>query len=77
MANITEIQVYYRDKQGNLQSVKQPPTAQDTDSIKMDVARMVKPIKESKTAEYYYVVVQVLKSDGQPGYRTIIPKTLL
>lgn len=76
MPNIVELQVYYRDKDGELQSVKQKPTGQTANEIKLDVAKIVKPIKESGNAEYYYMVVKVRKSDGSFGYRTIIPKTL-
>ena len=76
MVNIVEIQVFYRDKDGNLQSVKQKPTGQTAGEIKLDVAKIVKPIKDARTAEYYYMVVKVRKSDGSFGYRTMIPKTL-
>ena len=74
---IVEIQVFYRDLQDELHEIKQAPSDQDSKAIKMDVARIIKPIKESKTADYYYVVLKVKRTDGTIGYRTVIGKTQL
>lgn len=76
MPNIVELQVFYRTKDGEIDSMKQAPTTQDTPQIKLDVARMVKQIAAQGNAEYWYMVVKVRKSDGGFGYRTMIPKTL-
>jgi hypothetical protein len=43
--------------------------------MKMDVAREIR--KWVGKIEYYYVVAVVEKADGTPGYRTIVPKTLV
>jgi len=76
MPKIVELQVYYHntdDEQTHV--VKQVPTSQDTPAIKLQVAKIVTAIRDR--AEYYYMVVKVRKDNGDYGYRTIIPKTLL
>jgi len=77
MPAIIELQVFYRTKNGDVESINQKPTNQETASIKLDVARIVETIKKGGNAEYWYVVVKVRKSDGGFGYRTIVPKTLI
>jgi len=78
MIPIIELQVFYRVKDGGqVQQINEVPTAQNTDAIKLQVARIVNKIKQSGVAEYYYMVVKVRKSTGEFGYRTMIPKTLL
>jgi len=78
MASIIEIQVFYRTKDsGEIESIEQPPSSQDTAAIKLDVAKIVEKIKEGNNAEYWYMVVKVKKSDGGFAYRTMIPKTLI
>jgi len=77
MPQVIELQVFYRTKDGDIESVKQAPSGEDIPSIKLDVARIVKSIKDSGNAEYYYMVIKVRKSDGSFGYRTMIPKTML
>lgn len=77
MPQIVEIQVHWRDKDGDMHNVKQAPTSEETAAIKLDVARIVQSIKDTGNAEYYYMVVKVRKSTGGFGYRTMIPKTLL
>lgn len=78
MPVITELQVFYRRLDTEkVESIAIPPTSQETAVIKLDVARIVKQLRDGKNAEYYYVVVKVQKSDGSNGYRTIVPKTLL
>lgn len=76
MATITEIQVHYRLKSGDMEKLEQPPSGQDTGAIKLDVARMVEQIKARGDAEYWYMIVKVRKTDGGFAYRTMIPKTL-
>ena len=76
MPKIVELQVFYRTKSGNLESIKQAPTSQETKAIKLDVARIVTGIRNQGNAEYWYMVVKAQKSDGSFGYRTMIPKTL-
>lgn len=77
MANIVELQVFYRTKDGDMERLIKKPTNQDTASIKLDVARMVAKVKECGMAEYWYMVVKVQKADGGFGYRTMIPKTMI
>ena len=79
MPLITELQVFYRRLDNEkVESINVPPTdPESTAAIKMDVAKIVKQIRDTKNAEYYYVVVKVRKSGGGDGYRTIVPKTLL
>lgn len=79
MPLITELQVFYRRLDTEkVESITMPPTnPESTAACKLDVAKMVKQIRDSKNAEYYYVVVKVKKSTGEDGYRTIVPKTLL
>lgn len=79
MPNIVELQVFYgAHKVGTLGNIKQAPTSQETPDIKLQVARMVKEVKSMNTeAEYYYMVVVVRKSNGELGYRTMIPKTII
>lgn len=74
---IVELQVFYRDRDGDLFQINQAPSGQETAQIKLDVRKIVQTIRESGTAEYYYMVVKVRKSDGEFGYRTMIPKTML
>ena len=79
MPLITELQVFYRRlDNAKVESINVPPTnPESTAAIKMDVAKIVKQIRDGKNAEYYYVVIKVRKSSGGDGYRTIVPKTLL
>lgn len=82
MAIIVEIQVHYRipgvagKSEDVTEVLTQPPSGQDTGSIKLDVGRMVEQIRKEGKAEYWYMVVKVRKTDGKFAYRTMIPKTL-
>jgi len=77
MPTIIALQVFYRTKDGDVEKIEQKPTSQETAAIKLDVARIVEEIKKGGTAEYWYMVVKVRKSDGGFGYRTMIPKTMI
>lgn len=77
MATIVALQVMYRTKDGEIETIEQKPTSQETAAIKLDVARIVEGIKKGGNAEYWYMVVKVRKSDGSFAYRTMIPKTLI
>ena len=52
--------------------------AAKTDSItrlKTKVAEKLDAVRNR--AVYYYVVVEIRKADNTPGFRTIVPKTLV
>ena len=74
---VTALHLWYLDKRdGRRKRIK--IRAGKTDSIprlKTKVAEKLDTIR--KTAEYYYVVVEIRKEDDTPGFRTIVPKTLV
>lgn len=76
MVDITSLHVHYRDIATGKAKVKKitPTDATNTLAIKADIAEVVKAIRDK--AEYYYVVVEIDR-DGEPAYRTIVPKTIL
>lgn len=76
---ITELQVFYRRLDTEkVESINVPPdNPESTAAIKLQVAKIVKQLRDGKNAEYYYVVLKVRKTTGEDGYRTIVPKTLL
>jgi hypothetical protein len=51
------------------------PESQSLPGLKIQLAKELEKWKAQ--IKYYYVVVVVEKSDGTPGYRTIIPKVVL
>ena len=77
MIPIITLQMFYRTNAGNVEKIEVEPTAQDIGHIKLDTARLVRGLVERGDVEYYYLVVKVRKSNGEFGYRTMIPKTLL
>lgn len=76
MVDITSLHVHYRDKATGKAKVKKikPTDATNMLAIKSDIAEAIKTFRDK--AEYYYVVVEIDR-DGQPAYRTIVPKTIL
>lgn len=52
-----------------------PPGSGSIVEMKIAVAKELQ--KLANKLEYYYVVVVVERNDGTPGYRTIVPKTVV
>lgn len=76
---IVEVQVFYgypNEMNRTTESVKEQVEGQDTPTIKLQVGRIIREIRQTDDdTQYYYVVIKVTKSDGKYGYRTIIGKT--
>lgn len=73
---IVELTVWYRNKRTeNRESLSEKPHGQSIVEIKVQVGQMIKKIENK--ALYYYVVVAARRADGQKGYRTVIPKTVV
>ena len=51
------------------------PESQNIAEMKLQIAKEL--VKWRKQIESYYVVVVIERSDGTPGYRTIVPKIVL
>lgn len=66
------------NRHGNEQPGKRiviEPSGPSIVQMKLDVARELQ--RWIKKIQYYYVVVVVEKDDGEIGYRTIVPKTVV
>lgn len=76
MANVKSLHLHYFDKRKKQrETIQITPSSQNPVSMKLDVAKELAKIRSR--VEYYYVVVEVEKGDGTPGYRTIVPKTVV
>jgi len=51
------------------------PESQSLAGIKLQIAKEL--VKYRNQLLYYYVVVVVEKSDGTPGFRTVVPKVVI
>lgn len=75
MVDITAIYVHYETLRGRKVVKKIKPTdAGNKLAIKHDIGEVLKKLQGKAT--YYYVVLEI-DQDGQPAYRTVIPKTLV
>lgn len=78
MPTIVEVSVFYRIRETDkLESIDIVPKSQEASVIKLQVAQVVRQLREEGKAEYYYVTVKAAKDSGGYGYRTIVPKTML
>lgn len=75
MIDITAIHVHYETLRGKKAVKKIKPTdATNKLAIKHDIGEAIQKLHGK--ALYYYVVIEI-DQDGQPAYRTVIPKTLV
>lgn len=79
MIDIAKLHIHYRllpkgkeTKGLHKFKVVKPTDPKSTMEIKHDIARVVETIRNK--AEYYYVVVEIDR-DGEPAFRTVVPKT--
>lgn len=75
MPNVVGIAVHYRTKDDQSEVIEENVQSQDITDIKVQVAKIVRDLRQAGTNLYFYVVLKARKSDGTFGYRTIIPKT--
>ena len=75
MPDLIALQLFWRE---NDQIHKRDIVPEDwsRDGMKRSLIPHLRELKTREGIEYYYVVLKARRSDGQLGYRTIIPKTI-
>ena len=74
---IKALHLYYFDKIEDRRKrvVIRAAKADSITRLKTKVAEKLDAVRNR--AVYYYVVVEIRKADNTPGFRTIVPKTLV
>jgi hypothetical protein len=75
MVDITRIHIHFEtmNKKKSVKKIK-PTDPTNKLSIKHDIGEA---LQRFKATSFYYFVVLEIDQDGQPAYRTVIPKTLV
>lgn len=72
---VIALHIWIREKRRDVtKRIVVTPSSQNIQSMKLDIAKTIDPLK--KRIKYYYVIMVVRKPNGKNGYRTVIPTQL-